>query len=346
MFRALKYFSPIVILVAGFCYWQYTVFTTKALPFQSETVITIQPKESVRTVATRLRSRNLISSKLQYLVWARVTGHAKRMKTGEYLIKKGLTLKQLFTVIESGKSIGYKLTIPEGYNAFEIAKEIEKKGLAASRDILRLVRDRRFIKQHTGMNLKSLEGYLYPNTYFFSKKDGAKKIIAKMVRAFNAAYKKVPASGVLDKHEIVTLASIIEKETGAPFERKKISSVFHNRLKKKMRLQTDPTVLYAKILATGQFSNNITRKDLKRKHPYNTYRVKGLPPGPIANPGLRALEAAVMPETTKHLYFVSQNDGTHVFTDNYKDHSAAVRKFQMNPAARRGKSWRDLKKNK
>jgi UPF0755 protein len=140
------------------------------------------------------------------------------------------------------------------------------------------------------------------------------------------------------------LASIIEKETGAPQERRLISSVFHNRLKKNMKLQTDPTVIYGMAALSGSVPNNIRKSDLLRPSKYNTYVIYGLPPGPITNPGKLALIAALNPEQSEFLYFVSQNDGTHVFTKTYNDHINAVKKFQMNPAARAGKSWRDLNK--
>ena len=165
-----------------------------------------------------------------------------------------------------------------------------------------------------------------------------------MVGHFLERFKRVGSMSGWTRHEIVTLASIIEKETGAPFERLQISSVFHNRLKKKMRLQTDPTVIYARLLRTGNYHLSISRADLKTDHPYNTYTRKGLPPGPISNPGTAALKAVVNPADTDFLYFVSRNDGTHVFSKNYKDHSSAVTSFQMDPKAREGKSWRDLNK--
>jgi UPF0755 protein len=150
----------------------------------------------------------------------------------------------------------------------------------------------------------------------------------------------------LDRHQVVTLASIIEKETGAPDERALVSSVYHNRLRLKMRLQADPTTLYGKMVTSGHLENNITRADLKTANAYNTYVIRGLPLGPIANPGLESLKAAVNPANTDYLYFVSQNDGRHVFSRDFKSHASAVAALQKNPSARRGKSWRDLKKSR
>jgi len=175
-----------------------------------------------------------------------------------------------------------------------------------------------------------------------------------MVQRFLKTYKKIRNENrfqvdlaiLPNRHSIVTLASIIEKETGAAEERPIISSVFHNRLNKKMRLQTDPTVIYGILDKTGVMTKNIRKKDLREPNKYNTYTFRGLPVGPIANPGKEALLAALQPEPTDFLYFVSRNQGTHVFSKNYRDHTNAVRRFQLNRAARKGKSWRDLKKKK
>ena len=168
-----------------------------------------------------------------------------------------------------------------------------------------------------------------------------------MVNKFKEVYEQVGVKSSLQgwsRHQIVTLASIVEKETGAPQERPLIAAVFHNRLRIGMMLQTDPTIIYGKAMETGSIEINITRADLTRQTEYNTYTFKGLPPGPIANPGREALLAAVRPATTKYLFFVSHNDGTHEFSEDYKAHQKAVQKYQLDPKAREGKSWRDLNK--
>jgi UPF0755 protein len=143
---------------------------------------------------------------------------------------------------------------------------------------------------------------------------------------------------------VITLASVVEKETGAPEERPVIASVFHNRLKKGMRLQSDPTILYGMLMKTGVMTKNIRKKDILAQTPYNTYTVRALPIGPIANPGKEAIKAVLNPGNTDFLYFVSRNDGTHVFSKTYEDHNKAVKAYQLNHRARKGKSWRDLKK--
>jgi UPF0755 protein len=193
--------------------------------------------------------------------------------------------------------------------------------------------------------LISLEGYLFPDTYQVTKFTNERKLLSAMVRKFESVwvqYEKELAPTKFTRNQLITLASIVEKETGAPEERPLISSVFYNRMQKGMMLQTDPTVLYGKMNLSNKLEGNISRSDLKTETIYNTYTIKGLPPGPISNPGIEAIKAALHPAQGEYLYFVSMNEGRHRFTKSYKDHLEAVRKFQMDPKAREGKSWRDL----
>jgi UPF0755 protein len=188
---------------------------------------------------------------------------------------------------------------------------------------------------------------LFPDTYGVTRSESAKDIIAKMVRRYHQIVDPSwPARARqigFSMHEVVIFASIVEKETGAAWERPLISSVFHNRLKKRIRLQSDPTVIYG----IKNYSGNITKADLRRKTPYNTYRIAGLPAGPISNPGKEALHAALYPKKSPYIYFVSRNDGTHVFSKTLKEHNRAVYKYQKLRKHRVGKSWRDLaRKNK
>ena len=188
-----------------------------------------------------------------------------------------------------------------------------------------------------------LEGYLYPNTYDFNENTPAESVIKTMVREFHKKtqeldFSKSPSS--LSKHEVVILASIVEKETGAKRERPIIAGVFHNRLKKKIRLQSDPTTIYGIF---ENFNGNLRKIHLQQKTPYNTYRINGLPHGPISNPGIDSIKAVLRPTKHNYLYFVSKNDGTHVFSSTYKEHLSAVTKHQKNRRNRMGKSWRNLK---
>jgi UPF0755 protein len=192
----------------------------------------------------------------------------------------------------------------------------------------------------------TLEGYLYPDTYFFNKTISPEDMTRQMVRKFFSVWSKefdTRATQLgMTRHQVVTLASIVEKETGAPNERPMISSVFHNRLKKHMRLQSDPTTIYG---IWKRYKGNIHKRDLLESTPYNTYTVAALPVGPISNPGVEAIRAALHPAESPYLFFVSHNDGTHEFTKTFGEHTAAVKRFQLDPKAREGKSWRDLNQN-
>jgi UPF0755 protein len=247
---------------------------------------------------------------------------------------------EILKVLMSGKSVLHPVHIPEGYNIDQIADDLAAKKLVDRREFIKLARDPHMAK-YLGINDITLEGYLFPDTYSFTHYTGDRVILKTMVDKFKEVYnrdiKKIADANNMSMHDVVTLGSMIEKETGAPEERPIISSVFHNRLKIGMKLQSDPTVIYGKI---GD-KRNITRRDLVTPTAYNTYTLKGLPVGPIANPGKESMLAAIKPAPSKFLYFVSQNNGTHVFTSNYKDHQKAVSKFQLDPAAREGHSWRE-----
>lgn len=343
--KVFKFLAITLFLFAVIVCWQSYEYYSQPLPPGTPRTVTVRGGDSLRITAAELLNKDVISSVDMFVFWARVMGHHTKIKTGEYEIPARLTMHELFGILKSGKSIGYRVTIPEGTNLFEVAKFLEEQNLCSAADFIKQATSKKFVKNLLGFEASSLEGYLFPDTYFFTKADGVKLMIQQMVQRFNDKFKHlglaIPKGWT--KQEIITLASIIEKETGAEFERKIISSVFHNRLQKKMRLQTDPTIMYGVQLSTGTFSPNITKKDLLTDTPYNTYTRGGLPPGPITNPGIEAVAAAIEPETTNYLFFVSKNDGTHIFTETYKDHSRAVATFQLDAKAREGKSWRDLK---
>ncbi len=248
------------------------------------------------------------------------------LKAGELALDPSLPVWEIIDLAAKGNYKLYPFTVPEGKNMFEIAKMVEAAGLGSAEDFLDLCRDRQFINS-LGLSEKNLEGYLFPETYNFPKGTPLKTVIKTMTDSFFNIWKKYDSQSReagLTRHEAITLASIVEKETGAAPERPIISGVFHNRLKKGMRLQTDPTVVYG----LTNFSGSITQRDLAAEHPYNTYIIPALPPGPIANPGEAAIAAAVKPATVSYLYFVSKNDGTHQFSNTLNEHNRAVRQYQ------------------
>ena len=250
-------------------------------------------------------------------------------KAGEYSFSHHQPAFGIFNKISKGKVITYDLTFAEGINMFEMADKIEQSPLSLSKKkFLQLAQDKDFIFSLIKEKLPSLEGYLYPNTYKLTRSISEKKLIQIMVKEFLTHYNQLKTDSKLSRHQIVTLASVIEKETGAAWERPRIASVFLNRLKIGMRLQSDPTILYGMLKETGVMPTNIRRKDIRRYTPYNTYVVRSFPRGPIANAGKEALKAVFNPEKTNYLYFVSRNDGTHVFSTNLKDHEKYVDLYQ------------------
>jgi peptidoglycan lytic transglycosylase G len=257
----------------------------------------------------------------------------RALRAGEYAFSGALRPEEVLEKIYRGEVKTYQFTIPEGLRMDEIAEVIEAARLGRTSELLPLMHDPAFARE-LGVPAHDLEGYLFPDTYTFPRDPRPRTVLAAMVQRFRAAWREADsdrAPGVtLDEARAVTLASIIEKETGRPEERPRISCVFHNRLRRGMRLQTDPTVMYATMLRNGgRWSQNISRADLTAVHPYNTYTVAGLPPGPIASPGAAALRAAVHPAACDDLFFVSRNDGTHVFCPDLRCHEAAVQRWQV-----------------
>ncbi len=335
----------IVVLILGFIGFH---FVNSSPGTNSEQVVfDVEPGKPFTKIAQELYEKRLINNSKLFRVYAQLLGQTDKIKIGEYGLRENMTPSEVLEVLVSGKSILRKFTVSEGLNLFEIADLYEKQGFGSRDKFLELALNEELAKKLTGEEVKTLEGFLFPETYELTKFTRTEELISLMIKNFKDNFSKVNLQGLgegWNPLKVLTLASIIEKETGSPEERPQISAVFHNRLKKGMMLQTDPTIIYGLAIEKRQTIYNITREDIHRPTPYNTYTIRGLPPGPISNPGLASLQAAVTPADVQSLYFVSKNDGTHVFTENYADHEAAVRKFQMDRSAREGKSWRDLNK--
>lgn len=335
--RALKIIWPLLLLIvilatiAGGAALHLNQFYRSPQGDPNLTMVyTVKRGQSFNTTASQLMQEGLCSSETKLRFMATFYGLDKKIKAGEYLLSGSMTPEEILSVITKGKVYLHKITIPEGYTIKQIAVVVEDSGLGKAERFNTFAFSKAFLKKMAlPEGAPSLEGYLFPETYHFEKSVTEEEILTAVVRRFKTVFTKTivqdgKALG-LTPNEVVTLASIIEKETGAAFERPMISSVFHNRLKKRMRLETDPTVIYG----MKDYNGNITRKDLRQKTPYNTYVIKGLPPGPIASPGLAALTAAVRPESTSYLYFVSKKDGTHYFSRTLKEHAKAVRTYQL-----------------
>ena len=275
-----------------------------------------------------LAEEGLITSEFSFRLFGKLTGQETQIKPGEYRLHRAMTPEALLETLVRGEILQYQVVIPEGKSLKEIAEILERAGLVEAEIFLAMGRDPQII-QALGFDGDSLEGFLFPETYRFTKQIPPDQIVARIASQFKLvyddSYKKQASILGMTQREVVTLASIIEKETAVPEERIIVSAVFHNRLKKKMRLQSDPTVIFS----LDNFNGNLTRKDLKHASPYNTYYVRGLPPGPIASPGRGAIHAALYPADVDYLYFVSKKNGTHYFSLTLKEHNAAVRKFQL-----------------
>lgn len=315
----------------------------------TEVVFDVLPNQTMMTVAENLTTANLIKNKWLFYQYARFKGASARLKKGEYALNQSMTPIEIINVITSGKSIARNLTIVEGASIFEIADAIERTGIATKLEFFNLVKDKEFIKEALGEPRESLEGYLFPETYKYTKFDTLKETLLQMTKRFQLVWTEFETQAKAmgwNRNQVVTLASIVEKETGHEEDRALVSSVFHNRLRKKMRLQTDPTILYGLALEKGFMPNNISRADLVMPNRYNSYTNYGLPPTPISNPGRESIIATLNPAKTNYLYFVSRNDGTTAFSESLSQHNKSVNTFQVNAKARKGKSWKDLKKKK
>jgi len=296
-------------------------------------VVVIPNGSTFQHVAALLESEGLIKNRAVFVLFAKSQSADRKIRAGEYELNPGMTPAEILSELLNGHVLLHPLTIPEGLTIGQIADLAAQDGLTDRADFLRLAKDREFIAS-LGIKAETLEGYLYPDTYKFPHPTKAREVLVAMVEQLRQVVRPDLLARMQDlkmtMHEMLTLASVIEKETGSGGERPEISAVFHNRLKKHIPLQSDPTVIYG----LPAFDGNLHKKDLSNPSPYNTYRVQGLPPGPIANPGIQAIRATLYPSDSRSLYFVSRNDGTHQFSRTLIEHNQAVEKYQKRPFRR------------
>lgn len=287
---------------------------------------TVESGESFLSVASRLQEQKLIESESFFYYLARLTGKSGDLKAGEYELNNRMNAWEVLKVITGSEVRLYRVTIREGMNMFQIARLLQQFGLVDEVQFLEAAWDQDFV---SSLNIPSytVEGYLFPETYFIPRGTSARRIIRMLVEMF---WDKLPdelleraKESPLSLHEVVTMASVIEKETGYAGEMPRISSVFYNRIEKGMRLQSDPTAIYDLL----PYGGRVTRDHLFRETPFNTYRIPRMPLTPVANPGLLAIRAALYPERTKYLFFVSRRDGTHHFSETYEEHRRAIDRF-------------------
>jgi len=320
-------------LSAGVLFYFIFHWTPAASVYPTE--IRVEQGDSLAAVVRKLRDRQLIANGLLFSIWARLNGVEKKIHQGLYRFDTPAPSREILDRLTTGRGIFQIVTIPEGLTVREIAELLDKMEIAAKDKFIAEAGDPNVLAA-LGLSEKGLEGYLFPSTYHFTPSTPAKDIIVAMTEQFRKVSLPLltqrDGAGLLTPHEILTLASIIEKETGIEAERPVVSAVFHNRLKRQMPLQSDPTVIYG----IKDFNGNLTRKNLQDSSPYNTYRITALPPGPICNPGLSSIRAALQPAQVPYLYFVSKNDGTHSFSETIEAHNQAVKTYQpvREPASR------------
>ena len=327
--RGLRRFLTIVLvallLLAGVLGWIGYRDLYRPVHLSKPETIIVLPRATFSYVARRLQQRGFIPSALVFKLYAGATGHAGKLKVGEYEIKDGQRPVDILEMLVAGRVKMYRMTIPEGKWASEIEKIIAVQGPSPA-DFNALVDNPEQWRNAVPFPLKgdTLEGYLFPDTYYFPRGTTVKQIVATMLATFQAkcwtAYEQHPPADGRSFYDVLILASLIESEAKKTEERPIIAGVYLNRLRKGMLLQCDATVLYAR----KERLKRVLNRDLEIDSPYNTYRYPGLPVGPICNPGLASFDAALHPAKVPYLYYVARGDGSHIFTRTLAEHQAAI----------------------
>ena len=289
--------------------------------------IEIPKGTTFRQAVALLHHEKLLRDTRIFLLAARLSGTDRKIRAGFYSLWSGMSPLEILKVLLKGKIIEHEVKVLEGDSLTEIADAFARAGIISAEEFMELARDHDHLEYH-GISAPSVEGYIFPDTYMIPKGMDAEDALNTMIRRMREKYTEKLTARTQDlgmtENQVLTLASIIEKEAVIDSERSVISAVYHNRLRKNMMLQADPTSIYG----VKSSKEKITLNDLKRKTPYNTYRIKGLPPGPIASPGLKSIVAALYPENVPYLYFVAQDDRSHRFAESEEEHAENVRLYR------------------
>ena len=324
------FFTLVVVAILTVAIWFIWAALLPVKPAQP-TFALLRPGWSARHIANELQREGIIRSPSAFLVLHYAEG-AKPLKAGEYKFDESASALDVWQRLARGDVYARAVVVPEGSNIYDIAAAVEQAGLGPAADFIAVAQEDVSLVRDLDPKAKTLEGYLFPDTYQFTRIDSPHDIAAAMVRRFRQEAHRIGLLGNPDTHRIVTMASIVEKETAAPEERPLVASVYYNRLARNMLLAADPSVIYAALLA-GRYRGTIYQSDLQFDSPYNTYKYSGLPPGPIANPGIASLEAAMHPSRSDFLYFVSDNNGHHRFARSPEEHARNVASYRRAVAA-------------
>jgi UPF0755 protein len=331
LYSVRTFFKLVVAVVLAFALWFAWAALLPLQPTETKFVL-LRPGWSTRHIAQDLQREGVIRSSAAFLMLQYAEG-LKTLKAGEYKFDQPASAMQVWRRLVRGDVYARTVVIPEGYNMFDIAAAVEQAGLGTAADFLIAAKGDVLLLREIDPNAQSLEGYLFPDTYQFTRIDTAHDLVAVMVRRFRQEAQKIGLLGNADPRRIVTMASIVEKETAVPEERPMVASVYYNRLARNMALGADPSVVYAALLA-GRYRGAIYQSDLQFDSRYNTYKYPGLPPGPIANPGVASLQAALHPAHSDFLYFVSDNNGHHRFARTMEEHARNVIAYRRALTAR------------
>jgi UPF0755 protein len=333
MKRALLILVVLVLVAAGAAGWWF--YTGVDRPFKgysgAEQFVEIPRGGGSLAIAKELADAGVIRDVNSFRLALWLSGKGRRLQAGEYRFDHAVTAREVADKIARGEIYVRPITFPEGLTIKQMAALYESKGFGPAQDFLNAAKNATLVSA-VDPEAKDLEGYLFPDTYNLKRRETAEQLVPKMVTAFMKAL----TPDLLEKadqrsltvRQLVTLASIVEKETGSKAERPLVAAVYANRLRIGMPLQCDPTVIYA-LDRAGRYTGNLTRENLQYDSPYNTYRYPGLPPGPIASPGRASIDAAASPASVEYLYFVSKNDGTHAFAKTLDEHNHNVQKYQV-----------------
>jgi peptidoglycan lytic transglycosylase G len=312
----------IVLAAGGWLAWALLISVKPA----EQKFVLLKPGYSTHRIANELRNAGVIRSSSAFLIW-HYFHRGRSLKAGEYLFENPEDLREVHSRLARGDIYVHTVVVPEGFTMFDIAQAVQDAGLGKREEFLMLAKSDVKLISELDPQAQSLEGYLFPDTYQFTRAQSLSEVIREMVKRFRQEAVAIGLNS--DVHRVVTMASIVEKETAVPEERPMVAGVYYNRLNSRIALDADPSIIYAKLL-DGTYQGALHHEDMQVNSPYNTYRHIGLPPGPIGNPGRSSLQAAMQPVASEYFYFVSDGNGHHRFSHSLEEHNrnvAALRKM-------------------